>query len=124
MRIAEIINEYRTEIQKLGVRTNDLLETIKAVPYRPSDWMIENYPDTGDWREAEVRYNQRRINDLFLIIGELSFRIWTMPIVIQELEANCPNCETRLDGFENQPRYCPECGQAIDWGNLPYQEVE
>ena len=123
MRLLEIIDQYRHEIQKLGIRTNELEETIKAVPYRPSDWLVENYPDAGDWREAEVRYNKQRINDLFLIIDELRRRIPVVPSIAKN-SVFCPECDAPIDGYEDQPSYCPNCGQAIEWLKLPDQEVE
>lgn len=123
MRLLEIIDQYRHEIQKLGIRTNELEETIKAVPYRPSDWMTENYPDAGDWREAEVRYNKQRINDLFLVIGEIQRRVPIVPSIAKS-SVFCPECDAPIDGQEIQTSYCPNCGQAIEWGKLPDPEVE
>ena len=34
-----------------------------------------------------------------------------------ESEILCPNCEEEL-GIENQIKYCCECGQKLDWGDI------
>lgn len=45
-------------------------------------------------------------------------------VILVEEECNCPNCLFDMMGvydFSNadttDPKFCPECGQALDWGD-------
>ena len=29
--------------------------------------------------------------------------------------AYCPNCEKQFEVYYDHARYCPDCGQALDW---------
>ena len=31
-------------------------------------------------------------------------------------EMGCSVCGSMISGWEERPSYCPQCGQAIDWG--------
>lgn len=50
-------------------------------------------------------------------IYELDYRVLKKPEVRHISLADVPACPTCMEILKEEYDYCPNCGQAIDWGN-------
>ena len=55
------------------------------------------------------------INALDMAIETLKKQQPEKPVKCSQVIFSCPNCEKLYNGVLN-PRFCSECGQALDWG--------
>jgi len=60
--------------------------------------------------------HEQLINALDMAMEALKKQQPKKPVKRGETLFNCPNCSRRYMGVFMNPRFCSECGQALDWG--------
>lgn len=59
--------------------------------------------------------HEQLINALDMAMEALKKQQPKKPVKCSQVIFSCPNCEKMYNGVLN-PRFCSECGQALDWG--------